>query len=65
MPGLYRIQEGWREGEDSAVLGSDRHAFKVEISEKDYRSLGYRPEFDALEWEDRATVMRASRKDSP
>jgi|KBSMisStandDraft_5_1062788.scaffolds.fasta_scaffold442001_2 hypothetical protein len=52
MPGLYRIKQGWSEGEDSAVLGSP-DGLKVEISEHSYRELKHPPPFDELEWRDR------------
>ena len=49
--GLYRVKDGWKEGEDSAVLGSAaRERLTVEISEHDYRELGYTPAFDELPW---------------
>jgi hypothetical protein len=47
--GLFRIKDGWREGEDSAVLGSQGGIY-VEISEHDYREQGYAPLFDDLPW---------------
>jgi hypothetical protein len=53
--GLYRIKDGWHQGEDSVVLGSDS-GLTVEISEHDYRSLGYKPALDDLAWG--ATVRR-------
>jgi hypothetical protein len=45
---LFRIKDGWREGEDSAVLASQAGIY-VEISERDYRE-GYAPLFDDLRW---------------
>jgi hypothetical protein len=57
--GLYRIKNGWRNGEASAILGS-RSGLTVEISEHDYRDLGYRPAFDDLPWResDEAETVR-------
>ena len=50
--GIYRVKDGWRPGEDSAVLGSKRD-LKVEISARDYERLGYAPLLENLEWGDK------------
>jgi len=58
--GLFRIKDGWREGEDSAVLGSQAGIY-VEISERDYREQGYAPLFDELRWRPQTVSAEHSR----
>jgi hypothetical protein len=52
-------QRRLRDDEDSAVLGSEGGVVTIEISERDYRNLGYRPLFDDLPWVDTRRVTRA------
>jgi hypothetical protein len=47
--GLYRIKDGWKNGKDSAILGSEAGVY-VEISEHSYREQQYAPRFDDLPW---------------
>jgi hypothetical protein len=64
MPGLYRVKDGWRDGEDSAVVGS-RQGLKVEITERDYRDLGFAPAFDELKWKVRKKYYRVASLTNP
>jgi hypothetical protein len=57
--GLYRTKDGWFPGEDSVLLGS-KGGLNVEITARDYRDLGYQPEFEDLPWEHSATLRECN-----